>query len=107
MPLFLREWRKFRKMNQDALAELSKLNRATISQLENRQIPINERYLYDLSDALGCEPMDLLLWNPLEAQPLSAKLSHIPPSRRHEAGRILDVLAEKPHPEFEYERSGE
>lgn len=63
---FFREWRKFRGLNQEELAELVGVTPSTISQLETAKQGFTDSTLVALAEALHCEPGDLLMRNPLD-----------------------------------------
>lgn len=63
---FIREWRKFRQLNQEALAERVEMSPASISQIETYKQGWTDETLAALADALRCEPGDLLARNPLD-----------------------------------------
>ena len=93
LELFLREWRHHRGLTQDKLVERSGIDKATISQLENRKVPINERHLVSLSRALDCRPIDLLTWNPEETSRSLSDIAKSIPSHQHRlAQRMLLAL---------------
>lgn len=61
---YLREWRKYRSLTQERLAERIDATPSTISQLENGLINYTQPTLEALADALNCEPGDLLSRDP-------------------------------------------
>lgn len=61
---FLREWRKYRQLTQERLAERISVTPGTISQLENGQISYTQPTLEALAVALNCEPGDILSRDP-------------------------------------------
>ncbi|MDJ0921076.1 MAG: helix-turn-helix transcriptional regulator [Henriciella sp.] len=103
MRLFLAEWREYRALTQDQLSETTGIAKSTISRLENREMPVNERHIYKFADALRCEPIDLLTWNPLSDRPLLNLFQSIPDTKRREARRILQILAEPDQTPYEIE----
>jgi transcriptional regulator with XRE-family HTH domain len=66
---FIREWRKYRGLTQERLAERIGLTGGAISQLETGQTHYTQSTLEALAEALNCEPGDLLSRDPaLEGQ---------------------------------------
>lgn len=61
---FIREWRKFRHLTQQKLADRIGSSVSTISQLENGQQGYSQALLEELASALSCEPWDLLNVDP-------------------------------------------
>lgn len=64
--LFLREWRTYRGLTQERLAERAGLTQGLISQLERNASDYTGETLAALANALGCEPVDLLIRNPMD-----------------------------------------
>jgi transcriptional regulator with XRE-family HTH domain len=64
--MYLREWRKFRNLTQERLADRAGVSQGLISQLENDRTDFTGEVLASLADALACEPADLLIRNPLD-----------------------------------------
>jgi len=56
---FFKEWREYRKLSQERLADRLGTTGATVSRMENYQSQYNAGYLQALADALDCEPADL------------------------------------------------
>lgn len=61
---FIREWRKYRRLTQEQLAERIDQTSGAISQLENGLINYTQPTLEALAVALSCEPGDLLSRDP-------------------------------------------
>ena len=57
---YLREWRAYRGLTQERLAERAGLTPGAISQLENDQVGYTQASLEALANALQCEPAELL-----------------------------------------------
>lgn len=69
---FIKQWRKFRKMTQEKLADEIGVAVSTISQLESGKQGYSQATLEALAEALQCDPADLLMRNPTQADPLWA-----------------------------------
>ena len=67
---FIREWRAFRNMTQEELADQAGLSRLTVNQMESGLMPYSQRALGKLAPVLGCRPGDLLTLNPLDPKPI-------------------------------------
>ena len=93
--LFLREWRKHRRLTQAQLAERAKITQGMISQLENEQSDYTGVLLERLAGALGCEPVDLLVRNPLDPETPWTIIDRLKPAQRKQATRLLTALAEE------------
>jgi len=66
---FVHEWRKYRGLTQDQLAEMAGLTSGAISQLENGIFAYKQPTLEALAEALECRPGDILSVNPLADPP--------------------------------------
>lgn len=64
-PHFIREWRKFRGLSLEKLAERIETTAASISRIEKGLQPYSQEFLEAAAEALNCETADLLKINPL------------------------------------------
>lgn len=64
VPTFLKQWRNFRDMTQEALAEKADMTPPSISQLESGNQGFTDKSLARLAGALDCTPADLLVHDP-------------------------------------------
>lgn len=62
---YVREWRKFRGLTQERLAERTPFTTGAISQLETGRTKYTQDMLEALAEALQCSPADLLMRDPL------------------------------------------
>lgn len=62
---FLREWRKHRKLTQEAAGDLIGVDRTTLGKIERAVIQYNQRLLDAAAEVYDCEVWDLLHVNPL------------------------------------------
>lgn len=67
---FIREWREYRNLSQERLAERIGKSPGLISQIENRKGPYTQETLEAIASALLCDPADLLIRNPLDPEGL-------------------------------------
>lgn len=95
----MREWRRFLRLTQEEVAEETGMHKGDISKYENRRLPINERILDKIADALtrlsgrDITPLDLLTVNPaVEIVDPVEEARRMPPELRDQAGRLLRVL---------------
>jgi len=65
---FIREWRKYRGLTLEQLAERVDLSHGALSQLERGVINYTQPTLEALASALNCEPADLLTGDPKEVE---------------------------------------
>jgi transcriptional regulator with XRE-family HTH domain len=61
---FVRQWRKFKNLTQEQLAERVGVTPGTISQLETGRINYTQPLLEKLADEFGCKPGDILNVDP-------------------------------------------
>lgn len=62
---FFKQWRKYRGLTQEVLADRIGLTASSISQLESGKQGFTDSTLEALADALNCTPGDLLIRDPL------------------------------------------
>lgn len=63
-PHFIREWRKYRDLTQEQLAERIGWDRSHLSKIETGKETYHQAVLEALADELSCEPADLLARDP-------------------------------------------
>ena len=63
---YVKEWRTYRDLTQDQLAERVNKSRGLISQIESGVTDLTEDMIYAIADAVNCAPWDLLRVNPLK-----------------------------------------
>ena len=64
---FLREWRQFRGLSQEAAASRLELDRTTLSKIERGKVPYDQRLLEIAAEAYNCSPADLVMRDPSQA----------------------------------------
>ncbi len=88
---YFREWRQYRGLTEEQVAERINKSIATVSRLETGKTKYKQQHLEALSEAYNCEPEDLIARNPLNEveRELWLRLK-----RMHEADRIqaLNVI---------------
>lgn len=63
---YVKQWRTYRDLTQDQLAERVNKSRGLISQIESGVTDLTEDMIYAIADAVNCAPWDLLRVNPLK-----------------------------------------
>lgn len=94
-PLYLKEWRKYRKLTQGEICELLKVEQPTLSRWEKRINPVNIDTLEQLAAIYKVEVSDLLLRNPFEPDPVDAvylELKKAPERVQRQAANLLKAL---------------
>jgi transcriptional regulator with XRE-family HTH domain len=89
----LQKWRKKKNLSQEKLAADIGVTQGFISQIENDESDFSRSLLEALAKRLGCEPADLLAWNPDDGESPFQLLKRMPPARRRQALQILKTLA--------------
>lgn len=69
---FIKEWRVFRKLSQEQLADRMNTTKANISRVENAVQPYTQDLLEAVADALGTHAGTLLTRGPTEADIIPA-----------------------------------
>lgn len=65
-PHYLKEWRKFRRLTQDKLADAVDTSKSVISDLERGNLQLSPKWLRKLAPVLGTQPGYILDHNPNE-----------------------------------------
>ena len=94
---FFREWRTFRGLTQEKLAELTGYAAPGISQLEAGKQGFTNTTLEDFARALDCTPADLVGRNPLDDQTPVEIWNRIRADDRIQALEVLKAFI-KSHP---------
>ena len=92
---FIKEWRKFRGLTQERLAERIEATHGAISQLERGKINYTQPMLEALAFALSCEPSELLRHPPSDIEnELTMYVRRLDDTRRTMALALLKVALE-------------
>jgi transcriptional regulator with XRE-family HTH domain len=93
-PNYIRPWRKHRGLTLEQLAERLHMHHSALSKIERGKRPYNQDLLERIAEELSCEPVDLLIRNPLEPEAVWSIWDRIAPADRDTARRILEQLAQ-------------
>lgn len=93
--LFFKDWRKFRGLSQERLAERLDYDRSTVSRIERGTVSYTPQFLDGLSVALNCDVADLFTRPPdgNEAE-IHDLLRVLNDEKKKQAVRVLKALAE-------------
>lgn len=92
--IYLREWREFRGLTQERLAERLETTNATISRWENGKVPWNSDQLAALADALSVEAADLFR-DPAKPEFQAWQIiTGLRPETQRQALAVLEALAQ-------------
>lgn len=95
---FIREWRKDRNLTLQALVDRLEAmfgyetTSATLSRVEKGLQPYSQPLLEAISDALTCQPADLLMRLPGQEDEIRLVWSQLSPEKRKQAIGILKLL---------------
>ena len=92
---FIRQWRKHRGLTQEQLASRVDVATSTISQLETGKQGYSQPMLEALADALGCQPADLLMRDPLRegaVWSIEQQLKTASPERRIQIIAVVETM---------------
>lgn len=92
LPLFLKSWRKHRDLTQQQLAERLGMSDATISRIEKGAQNWDQAFLQAAADVLRCEPVDLLIRDPMEPDSLWSIYGQLTPPERRQAVEVIKTL---------------
>lgn len=67
-PIYLREWREYRNMTLEQVAEALDITAGAVSQVELGKNNYTRAMLEFLADLYNCTPADLLMRNPLDTE---------------------------------------
>lgn len=90
---YIREWRKYRGLTQEQLAERIGVTHGALSQLERGIINYTQPTLEILAEALSCEPADLIMRDPSsEVWTIYDTLKSLPERDLKQITAIIDVM---------------
>jgi len=89
---YIKEWRKFRGLTQERLAERTPFTNGAISQVETGRTSYTQEMLEALAVALDCSPGDLLNVNPFKEGDVVDLMRLINDKNRDQAIRVLRAL---------------
>lgn len=90
---YLKEWRKFRGLTQQALAELVGTEKSVVSLIENEKRGLSDEWAHQFAPALGTTPGYLYDHDPntLDTALIDA-VRKVPPANRDQALAILKTF---------------
>ena len=89
---FIKEWRKFRGLTQEQLAERVDMSPGNVSLIERGLQNYTQDTLEAFADVLNCEPSDLLNRNPLDPEAIWSIWDHAKPGQRRQIVEIAKTL---------------
>ena len=92
---FIREWREHRGLSQERLASRIDITKGALSNIETGKSGYTEPMLKALAYALRCEPVDLIIRNPMQEDAIWSIWDRIPKTKRQQAISILETFAKE------------
>lgn len=90
--IYLKEWRKFRNLTQESLADRVGIDRTIVSKIENGKLDYHQAFLEAAAYALRCEPADLLVRNPTDPQAIWSLWDSLPEVEKPKALAVIQAL---------------
>lgn len=93
-PIFLKEWRLYRNLTQEQLAERISVSAPTLGRIENGKLPYNQDFIELAAIALRCEPADIIMRKPGSDSPWSILegLKKAPPRKQEEIKAVVETM---------------
>jgi transcriptional regulator with XRE-family HTH domain len=85
-------WRKYRGLTQEQLAERIGIARSYLTKIERGDRRYDQPFLEAAADALRCEPGDLIMRDPTEAEGIWSVWDTLTPPERVRAVAVLRAL---------------
>lgn len=92
---FLKEWREYHNLSQEAAASRLNISRTLLSKIENAKSPYTQQFMENAAVAYGCEVADLIMRNPLDRDAvwsLQDQLKKATPERREQIIAVVETL---------------
>lgn len=89
---FISQWRNYRGLTQEQLAERIHKDRSYISKIEGGVKRYDQPFLEAAAIALGCKPFDLIMRDPTQPGAIWSIWAKIPEDDRERAARILEAF---------------
>jgi len=91
-PIFIREWRKSKKLSLETLADRIGVSHATLSRIERGKQDYNQTLLELLAEELGTDPVSLLIRNPADPDAIWSVWDQAKPGQRRQIVEIARAL---------------
>lgn len=89
---FIAQWRKYRGLSQEALAERLETTKASISRIETGLQPYSQDFLEAVAYQLQCEPVDLLIRDPSDPDGIWSIWDHAKPGEKKQIVEVSRVI---------------
>ena len=92
---FLAEWRTYRGLTQEQVAERIGMSASNYGRIEGGSVPYNQDFLEEAAYALMCEPWDLLNRDPRKEGDVIDLVRQLDERRRNEAADFIRYLSQR------------
>jgi transcriptional regulator with XRE-family HTH domain len=92
---FIKEWRVFRNLTQEQLAERVGMSPANVSLIERGLQSYTQETLEAFAQALTCEVVDLLIRHPSEPESIWSIWDHAKPAERRQIADVVRALVRR------------
>jgi transcriptional regulator with XRE-family HTH domain len=89
---FIREWRKFRELTQEQLAERIGVTKSYVSKVEAGKRRYDQPFLEAAAEVLRCDVADLLVRDPSDPEGLWSIYEGLSPVQRRQVAEIAKTL---------------
>lgn len=91
-PHYIKEWRKFRGLTQDQLAERIGVTKSYVSKIESAKRRYDQPFLESAAEVLQCAPADLIIRNPSDPDGIWSVWDTLEPSQRTQVVEIAKTI---------------
>jgi transcriptional regulator with XRE-family HTH domain len=93
-PIFLKQWRKYRKLSAQKLADELGVVKSTVTRMEKGERPYNQDLIERAAEILECEPLDILMRDPHDPTGIWDVWDRIDEADRERALKVLEQFAQ-------------
>jgi DNA-binding Xre family transcriptional regulator len=91
-PTFIRQWRKYRGLTQERLADRVGMSNGNLSMIETGKTGYTQETLETLASALQCAPADLLMRDPTDPEGIWSLWDSAKPAERKQMIEVMKTL---------------
>lgn len=91
-PTFLRQWRQHRHKTLVQVAEELHISHGQLSRIERGEQPYGQELLEKLGELYLCDPVDLLIRNPLDAAGIWSIWDQAKPGERQQIVAVAEAI---------------
>jgi transcriptional regulator with XRE-family HTH domain len=89
---YIKEWRKYRGLTQEQLAERIGIARSYLTKIERGDRRWDQPFLEAAAEALRCEPGDIIMRNPTDTEAIWTIWDRLTPPERIRAVAVLKAM---------------